>query len=284
MNHEKIGIIVALEDLIGSEAAFLSPFGMDLCEIKCWHPENYSDENADKLCTLIDAGSIRVTGLWCGWTGPMKWDLYEGQLLLGLVPSKYRSQRVQELKKGIQFAHQLGLDQVATHVGFIPENPMREDYSEIVSTVRDLAEYASARDIRFNLETGQETAVTLMRFIQDVACTNVGVNLDPANLLLYGRGNPVDAVGIYGNLIHGVHIKDGFYPETGEALGREVPPGEGLVDFPRFLEALNKVGYEGDYIIERELISGDATLGVRDTVAFLKSIQSPDCGSGRLTS
>ncbi len=276
MNREKIGIIVALEDLISSEGAFLSPFGMDLCEIKCWHPENYSDENADKLGALIDTGSIRVTGLWCGWTGPMKWDLYEGQLLLGLVPSKYRSLRVLELKKGIEFAHRAGLGQVATHVGFIPENPMTEEYSEIVSTVRDLAEYASARDIRFNLETGQETAVTLMRFIQDLGCTNVGVNLDPANLLLYGRGNPVDAVDIYGSLIHGVHIKDGFYPETGEALGREVPPGEGLVNFPRFLDALKKVGYEGDYIIERELTSGDANSAIHDTVAFLKSIQDTD--------
>ena len=143
MNNENIGIIIALEDLISSNGAFLSPFNIDLCEIKCWNPENYSDDNAKKLCTLIDAGSIRVTGLWCGWTGPMKWDLYEGQQLLGLVPSKYRSLRILELKKGIQFAHRVGLNQVTTHVGFIPENPMTEEYSEIVSTVRDLADYAS---------------------------------------------------------------------------------------------------------------------------------------------
>lgn len=274
MSHEKIGIIIALEDLLQTQGTFLSDFNLSLCEIKCWHPENYTDENRSKISNWADRGQFRISGLWCGWSGPAKWNLYEGQNLLGLVPQQYRDIRVAELRQGILFAHNLGLRQVATHLGFIPENPMAKLYGEIVSVFRDLADYASSMNIRFNLETGQETPVSLMRFIHDVGLENVGVNLDPANLLLYGRGNPVDAIAIYGDRIHGVHIKDGFYPETGAALGLEVKPGDGLVDFPRFLKALNEISYQGDYIIERELISGNAVKEVNDTVTFLKEIAS----------
>lgn len=274
MSNDKIGVIVAMEDLLRTEGTFLSDFNLSLCEVKCWHPENYTDENRRKISNWVEKGLFRISGLWCGWSGPAKWDLYEGQNLLGLVPQQYRTLRVKELRQGILFAHHLGLTQVATHLGFIPENPLASVYGEIVSTFRDLAEYASSMNIRFNLETGQETPVTLMRFIKDVGLENVGVNLDPANLLLYGRGNPVDAVAIFGRRIRGVHIKDGFYPETGAALGREVKPGEGLVDFPHLLEALQKNSYQGDYIIERELISGNAVQEIQDTVTFLKGVFS----------
>lgn len=272
MKNRKIGLIVSLENLLATGGAFPSDFALKLCEIKCWQPENYSSGNAERISAMVKEGLIEISGLWCGWSGPLKWNLYDGPHLLGLVPREYRATRIEEIKSGIRFAQSLGTDTVATHAGFIPENPLTTEYHEMVSVLRDLAEYAGERNIKLNLETGQETPVTLMRIIGDVALPNLGVNLDPANLLLYGRGNPVDAVSIYKERIRGVHIKDGFYPKTGEPLGREVNPGEGLVNFPRFLAALEISGYQGNFIIERELLSGNARAETMQTVSFLNSI------------
>ena len=272
MDGKRIGLIVALEDLILSDGTFMESFDLNICEIKCWHPENYTSDNLLHLKEWVDEGLFRISGLWCGWSGPVKWDLYEGPHVLGLVPSAYRANRVLELKKGIQFAHDLGVKQVTTHVGFIPENPLTTEYQETVSAVRELVTFCLSLDITFNFETGQETPVTLMRFIEDIGLPNQGINLDPANLLLYGRGNPIDAVSVYGDKIKGVHIKDGFYPGTGETLGKEVSPGSGMVNFPLFLEALNRIDYQGDYIIEREPVSGNARQEISKTVKFLVSI------------
>ena len=112
----------------------------------------------------------------------------------------------------------------------------------------------------FLFETGQETPVTLKRAIQDIEKAlgkgNVGINLDPANLLMYGKANPVDALEVFGEYVMGVHGKDGKYPTDGHHLGDEVPLGQGKVNYPAFIAKLKEVGYEGDITIERE-IDGD---------------------------
>ena len=112
----------------------------------------------------------------------------------------------------------------------------------------------------FLFETGQETPVTLKRAIQDIEKAlgkgNVGINLDPANLLMYGKANPVDALEVFGEYVMGIHGKDGKYPTDGHHLGDEVPLGQGKVNYPAFIAKLKEVGYEGDITIERE-IDGD---------------------------
>ncbi|MGI6201408.1 MAG: sugar phosphate isomerase/epimerase family protein, partial [Christensenellales bacterium] len=168
----------------------------------------------------------------------------------------YRARRMEALVKAADFARLAGITDVMTHVGFIPENPATSAYTELLAAVTWVAKAFQERGIRFNFETGQETPITLMRTIWDMGLPNVGVNLDPANLLLYGKANPVDAVSIYGKAIHGVHVKDGRYPTDGRHLGREMPVGEGDVHFDRLIPALQDQGFAGPYIIERE-IEGD---------------------------
>ena len=111
----------------------------------------------------------------------------------------------------------------------------------------------------FLFETGQETPVTLLRTIEDIGTDNLGINLDPANLILYGKANPVDALDVFGKYVRDVHAKDGLYPTDGKHLGRETPLGEGKVDFPRLIAKLREVGYDGSLTIERE-ISGEQQL------------------------
>ena len=108
----------------------------------------------------------------------------------------------------------------------------------------------------FLFETGQETPTTLLRFIENIGTGNVGINLDSANLILYGKANPVDALDVIGKYVRGIHAKDGFYPTNGMELGREVKVGEGKVNFPVFVKKLSEVGFDGSLTIERE-ISGE---------------------------
>ncbi|NLD45330.1 MAG: sugar phosphate isomerase/epimerase, partial [Chloroflexi bacterium] len=128
------------------------------------------------------------------------------------------------------------------------------------------------RGLFLNFETGQETPTTLMRTIEDLGLDNLGINLDPANLLMYGKGNPMDAVDIYQGAVRGVHVKDGRYPTDGRHLGVETPVGEGLVDFPVLVRRLRSYGYSGAWIIEREISGPRQTEDIRRAKAFLEEI------------
>lgn len=232
-----------------------------------------TEENAEKLLRMIE-GKLRITSLWGGWhTGPAVWNFIDGPGTLGLVPDAYRGMRLEELKRDADFAHRLGVHDMATHVGFIPEQPCYSGYRDIVSAIRHIAEYCAQYDISFNFETGQETPVTLMRLISDVGRDNLGVNLDPANLIMYGRGNPIDAVDIYGDRIRGVHVKDGMYPSKDfHKLGRERQVGEGSVNFPIFLPKLLNNGYTGDLYIEREITGKERAEDIKKTIKYLKEL------------
>lgn len=231
-----------------------------------------TEENAEKLLKMTE-GKLEITSFWCGWSGPNVWNFVDGPSTLGLVPEAYRAMRLEELKKGADFAHRLGVYNMATHVGFVPEQPCYGGYRELVSAVGHIAEYCAKYDISFNFETGQETPVTLMRLFSDVGAENLGVNLDPANLILYGRGNPVDALDIYGDKIRGVHVKDGDYPKGDfHKLGDEKVVGEGSVNYPVFLPKLLKNGYKGDLYIEREITGAKRAEDVKKTITYIKAL------------
>lgn len=231
-----------------------------------------TDENAEKLLKMTD-GKLKITSFWAGWSSPDVWNFVDGPATLGLVPEAYRAKRLDELKLGIDFARKLGVSDVATHVGFVPETPSLAGYRELVAAVKYIADYCAKYNMYFNFETGQETPVTLMRLFSDVKSENLGVNLDPANLILYGRGNPVDAIDIYGNKIRGVHIKDGNYPKDDfYKLGEEKLVGTGSVNYPVFLPKLLNSGYTGDLYIEREITGQKRTEDIIKTISYLKNL------------
>ena len=122
--------------------------------------------------------------------------------------------------------------------------------------MRYLARILKSRGQYFLFETGQEAPVTLLRTIEDIGTDNLGINLDPANLLMYGLGNPIDALSVFGQYVRNVHGKDGLCPTNGRLLGPEVPIGQGMVNYPAFIAKLKSIGYDRYITIERE-ISGD---------------------------
>jgi len=266
-----IGVIVSLDSLLSQGTRELEELGLTVCQLNCWDDAEYTDENAAKVRETVQ-GKVGITSLWAGWPPPAVWNFYEGPLTLGLVPREFRYRRIEALKRGADFAKMLGLTDVTTHCGFIPENPATTEYREVVIAIREAAQHCRSLGLYFNFETGQETPTTLMRTIEEVGLDNLGINLDPANLLLYGKANPCDAVDIFGSRVRGVHVKDGCYPTNGRDLGREMPVGEGLVDFPRLVAKLAAHGYHGPWIIEREISGPQQKVDILKAKALLQSL------------
>ena len=268
----QIGLIVRHAGDIENELTKVRNFGFDCCQIQSWFPELLTDENADLIRRLLCEKGITVSTFWCGWSGPRVWNFYEGPKTLGLIPQEYRTQRVLDLKRGAEFAARMGASQMATHAGFLPEDPNSPDYEPVVTALREIAVHARERGVAFLFETGQETPTTLKRVMDDIGTDNLGVNYDPANLLLYGKANPMDALSILGPYIRDVHAKDGFYPTDGRSLGKEARLGDGLVDFGVLIGYLKNRGYDGAITIEREISGEQQIADIRHAQEMLEKL------------
>ena len=274
----KLGVIASLPS--GPEAALQAVHDFDLptCQLVCWDPTMFTAENAERVVKTCAATGVEVTTLWTGTPGRYVWNFIEGPTTIGLVPAATRQERVAIMKKGADFAHRIGVRSITTHVGFLPENPNDPDYVGTVEALRDIAQHCAAQGQEFWFETGQETPVTLLRTIQDIGTGNLGINLDPANLLMYGKANPVDALDVFGRYVRGVHAKDGEYPTDGRNLGHEKPLGDGRVNFPALLAKLKVLGFHGALTIEREIRGErqrlDILEGKRRLTAWLKELDA----------
>jgi L-ribulose-5-phosphate 3-epimerase len=202
--------------------------------------------------------------------GQRIFDFYQGPLTVGIIPPSTRRARIDALKLAADVASQCGIPSVHTHCGFIPEDPNDPIYPQAVAAVKEVAGYCQQRGRRFLCETGEETPIALLRLIQDVGLDNVFVNLDLANLILYGKGNPVDAMDVFGDRVRGIHAKDGLFPTDPRNLGREVPFGQGKVDFPTVLKRLMQLNYRGAMTIERETQGDEHKKDVLESKAFLR--------------
>jgi sugar phosphate isomerase/epimerase len=159
----------------------------------------------------------------------------------------------------IPFMSRLGITDMIVHAGPVPNNPFERAYSEMVCSVRLVADALKKNGMNFLFETGGESPISLLRLIQDIGLDNVFINLDTGNMIMYGFGNPVDALYTYGKYVRNIHAKDGLYPTNGHDLGQEVKLGTGKANFPEFLRKLHSIGYDGPVTIERE-ISGEKQL------------------------
>ncbi len=251
----KIGVCVYFSQLEGMSKKFedLLAQGFDNCQLISWNPAAWTDENAVELNKLIAKYGIAISAFWCGWEGPTVWDFYDGQITLGLVPPEYRTVRIKNLCDGADFAKKLGVTNVVTHMGFIPENPNDPQFAPFCVAVRTVAEHCKQNGQNLLFETGQETPVTMLRCFEKVGTDNLGVNLDTANLILYGKANPVDALDVFGKYVMNLHAKDGRYPVNGHDLGEETAIGQGKVDFEALFKKLHELGYDSYVTIEREI-------------------------------
>lgn len=211
----------------------------------------------------------------CSYVGEDYADIPTVQQTVGLVPQKTRAERIARTKAVSDAARQLGIDSVACHIGFVPEDGHEPLYAEIRDVTRELCDHCARNGQSFTLETGQEPAKVLLRFIEDVKRVNLKINFDPANMILYGTGDPIEALGVLASHVISIHCKDGDWPprDRPTALGKEKPLGEGSVGMERFIHKLKEVGYRGVLSVEREEPDqAKRTADVKHGIALLRKL------------
>jgi len=265
----RLGLIIGIGKDPDSAMAKVHDLGLPTCQV---FVEEIAEGLAGRLRQALDKHGIEATSLVVGGPGKEVWDFYQGPLTIGLVPRETRDARIAHIKKASDFAKQCGVDAVQTHCGFIPENPNDPTYKETVTAMREVAGYCKRNGQNFRYETGQETPITLVRAIGDVGLDNQGINFDLANLILYGKANPSDAIELLGPFVQGIHAKDGLWPTNPRELGKEVSIGKGKVDFPHIIARLKKLNYRGAVTIEREISGAQQVEDVREAKAYLEKL------------
>jgi len=270
-NRPRLGIVVGVSGKETPDAAIarVHRFGLPTCQVSVGEaPASL----AAPLKAALDKYGVEATAAMTLGGGPMVWDFYHGPKTIGLVPRSTRAARIAALKRASDLAKQCGIGAVHTHCGFIPEDPADALYPGTVEAIHTITKHCQGNGQQFLMETGQETPTTMSRMIRDVALPNIGVGLDTANLILYGKANPVDAVDILGPHIRSIHAKDGRWPTDPSELGEEVQIGKGLVDFKTVFTKLHRLGYSGAVTIERETSGPQQIEDVRQEKVYLERI------------
>lgn len=280
----KIGTCIHIDDGKSLKQKFemLRENGFDSCQILSWKPKLRTEECLSELKSLIAEYGVTVSAFWCGWEGPCEWNFYEGQKTIGLVPQEYREMRVKNLCDGADFAKKLGVEDVVTHMGFIPESPYDPNWDGFCDAVKQVALHCRENGQNLLFETGQETPVAMLRCFETVGTDNLGINLDTANLILYGKANPADALDVFGKYVRNLHAKDGFYPTNGHDLGEEARLGDGKVDFRAVFKKLRELGYDRYVTIEREIEGEQQIADIRYAKEYLTDIINEVYGEGAI--
>jgi len=265
----RLGLILGIGRDPNDAIAKVHDLGLPTCQV---FVDEIDSVLAGRLRQALDKYQTEATSLVVGGPGKEVWDFYDGPLTIGLVPRETRELRIAHIKKASDFAKQCGIDALQTHCGFIPENANDPIYKETIAAMHEVVAYCKRNGQNFRYETGQETPITLVRAIQDVGLDNQGVNFDLANLILYGKANPVDAIELLAPYIQGIHAKDGLWPTNPRKLGEEVPIGKGKVDFPRIIARLKEINYRGAVTIEREISGPQQVEDVRAAKAYLEKL------------
>lgn len=247
----EIGLVVWAEDNAAATISYLKSFGLRAMQLGVPPAVDCARALPEWKAELAKSDVI-VTAAVCSYAGEDYSNMERVHESVGFTTSKYRAERAARTKEVAAFAHALGIGSLSCHIGFIPEDASTALYRELVELTRDLCDACAGFTQNFVLETGQESASVLLRFIADVGRSNLKVNFDPANMILYGSGDPIQALGMLSEHVLSVHCKDGHSPKQAGSLGKECALGDGEVAFPAFLKQLKSMGYKGALTIERE--------------------------------
>lgn len=258
----EIGLVVWAEGTAEETLKQVEDFGLRVIQLGIPPAVNCETALPDWKAALADSPVV-ITSAVCCYAGEDYSDLARVHESVGFTTEKYRQERIARTKEISDFAGELGIGAVSCHIGFIPEDPAEQLYKELMELTRELCDATAKNGQSFVLETGQESASVLLRFLEDVDRTNLKINFDPANMILYGSGDPLQALNLLQGHVLSVHCKDGRSPVVGSGnLGQECALGDGEVNFPDFLSLLKRINYTGALTIERE--ESDHTRRVAD--------------------
>lgn len=202
--------------------------------------------------TLFRESGVEIVSGMFGCAGEDYSTLETIRLTGGIAFDATWEQNLMHIRATAKLAAELGLKLVTFHAGFLPHDESDPGFDKMLGRLEAVAEIFSEAGILLGMETGQETAASLALLLKKLGRPGVGVNFDPANMILYDKGDPLEAVRTLGPWIRQVHIKDAIRTQTPGTWGEEVPVGSGEVDWPGFFGALAEVNFSGNYVIERE--------------------------------
>jgi len=248
----------------------MDQLGISVVQIACGDPHHAAWDEGDAMPAAALKVGLQMSGTMLGFPGEDYTTPQTIQKTGGFGDPATRPERLERFQWALDRTKALGLSDMMLHAGFLPEpgDPDRKPFLDTLTKVSDLAK---AKDVTIAFETGQETADLLRRTLDDLKCANLKINFDPANMLLYDKGDPIRAVEILGPDIRSVHVKDANRPKVPGQWGEEVPLGRGQANIKQFVKTLKKVGYRGPLCIEREV--GDQAARIADIahgVRYLK--------------
>ncbi len=249
---------------------FLKKLGIDAVQIACGDPHHAAWDEGERLPEVARAAGLQMTGAMLGFPGEDYTTPQTIQKSGGFGNPATRPERLERLAWAFDRTRALGLVDLMLHAGFLPE-PGDPDRKPFLDTLGKVSALAQARGVTVAFETGQETADLLRRTLDELKCPNLKVNFDPANMLLYDKGDPLRAVEILGPDIRSVHVKDAKRTRVPGTWGEEVPLGQGEVNIQAFVQTLKKVGYRGPLCIEREV--GDQQGRLRDVAHGIRYLR-----------
>lgn len=252
----EIGVFTSVDAGLGVHLDVARELGIPTVQVHTPHAENRTAASAENFKARCRDAGIRITCVFGGFEGESYADIATTAATVGLVPEATRAARAKEMKAISDFVVLLGCDTIGMHIGFVPQDRTCASYKGLIEITRDLLDHAKKNGQKMHLETGQETADHLLEFIHDVDRDNLFINFDPANMILYGTGNPIEALKKVGHLVRSVHCKDATWADQavrGKEWGREVALGEGDVNIETYLRTLKEIGYQGPLTIEREI-------------------------------
>ncbi|TWT87253.1 Xylose isomerase-like TIM barrel [Pseudobythopirellula maris] len=249
-----LGVFASVDAGFGVRLDVAKALGVPTMHLHAPHETPPTRQAAEAFRRRVDELGLRVTVVFAGFDGESYADIPTVERTVGLAPETTRSSRLAELKAIIDYTQMLGVAATGLHLGFVPHDPADPQFDALMRATREACDYAAGRSVSIHLETGQEPAGVLLEFLDAVERPNLFVNFDPANMILYGCGKPLEALEQIAPHVRSVHCKDARWSDLpGETWGEETPLGEGDVDFGAFLALLKKIGYRGPLTIEREI-------------------------------
>jgi sugar phosphate isomerase/epimerase len=249
-----IGVFTSIDAGLGVKLEVAHELDVPTIQLHAPAKATRTKEHAQRFLDRLEDYGIALTAVFGGFEGESYADIPTVVRTVGLVPPQTRVARTAEMKEIADFARLLGCNVVALHLGFIPHDTADPLYGQVLAVARDVCDHCRRNGQALHLETGQETADGLLRFIHDVERDNLFVNFDPANMILYGTGEPIAALKKVGSYVRSVHCKDAKWAaRPGEEWGQEVPLGQGDVGIENYLRTLQEIRYSGPLTIEREI-------------------------------
>lgn len=265
-----LGVDAAPDEIVESVAAF----GVSCGQLGVHGAADLAPGAAERWRAALDGSELEIVTAFQSFEGESYASIPICAQTVGYVPAATRREREQRSYAVSDFARLLGIPGVAAHIGCLPEDPSDAEYRAVLELVRRVCDHCARNGQTFALETGQEPAAALLEFLHAVDRPNLGVNFDPANMILYGSGEPMEALRTLREHVLTVHCKDGTWPETPGEWGRETPLGDGDVGMERYVRTLREIGYAGPLVIEREIVGEEQRADIGRAIALLNRIRA----------